>query len=158
MLGRWRRGAVCEGVMALVGESRVANPQGVIKPEHAGAVGNLVQSFYSKQTGNARSVGLEDFLDPRTGVDQGERFRVRLDQMVYKVNLLDRVTENLEVGLVGLAGRVGLWASYVIGVGEHGGKLRVRIVTIPRKRSRIDLLAGPTPGEKNLPAQKGDHA
>jgi hypothetical protein len=119
--GPWRRGAVCEGIMALVGESRVANPQGVIKPQHAGAVGNLVQALYSKQTGNALPVGSEDFLDLRAGVDQGESFRARLDQTVYKVNLLQRITENLEVDLVGLVGRVGLWASYVIIIEEHGG-------------------------------------
>lgn len=125
VLGRWRCGTVCEGVVALVGESRVANPQGVIKPEHAGAVGYLVQSLYSEQTGNLRSTGLEEFLDSRAGVNQGEGFRVRLDQRMYQVNLLERVTENLEVCFVGLVGRVGLWASYVISVGEHGGKLRV---------------------------------
>jgi hypothetical protein len=97
---------------------------------------------------------LEEFLDSRAGVSQGEGFRLRHDQTMYQVDLLERVTDILEVCLVRLVGRVGLRASYVISVGEHGGKLGVRIVTIPRKRSRIDLVAGPAPGEKiHLPKE-----
>jgi hypothetical protein len=54
---------------------------------------------------------LEEFLDSRAGVSQGEGFRLRHDQTMYQVDLLERVTDILEVCLVRLVGRVGLRAS-----------------------------------------------